>query len=133
MRFRLAPLLALLLVGCTIPQYLEDRPELPYSCNDLVIVGRIATLNITGHAGTDANAPFPDWLNEYSLQVRVKRVIRGSEQRSVVAAIRVAHGQIRPDKDFLIVLSPLQGDRFSLSSAALMSNRPTPTEPCLWN
>ena len=128
---RLTPLLLFLLAGCVTTQDQGEDHELQYACNDLVVVGRIATTSIAEHASTDPQDPLPGWLSEFGLQVRIKRVVRGTERRSVVPASSIAHGQIRGDRDFLVVLSPNQGNGFTLSTAALMSNRPKLREPCL--
>jgi hypothetical protein len=131
MRSRLAPLLAFLLIGCATTRDRDGSRALEYGCSDLVVIGRVATSSIAEHPSADPNDPLPGWLSEYGLQVHIKRVIRGSEQRATVPATGVAHGQIRSDRDFLVVLSPVNGNGYTLRTAALTSYRPKLSEPCI--
>ena len=133
MRSRLAPLLAFLLIGCATTRDQEGSRDLEYGCGDLVAIGRVATSSIAEHPNADPNDPLSGWLSEYGLQVHIKRVIRGSEQRATVPATRIAHAQIRSDRDLLVVLRPTQGDTYALITAALTSYRPKLSEPCLRN
>ena len=107
----------------------EPANELAYGCNDLVVIGRIATLG--GTAMPDAD-PLPNWRSEWQLQVKIERVIRGVERRTVVPATGVSHAQIRGDRDFLAVLRPIEGGAYSLETAALWDDGPRPRliEPC---
>ncbi len=131
MRCRLTPLLALILFGCATTYDRDGGSDLEYGCNDLVVIGRIVTSSISKLPSTDPNDPLPGWLGEFGLQVHIKRVIQGSEHRAIVPATLIAHGQIRGDRDFLIVLRPVQGNGYTLRAAALKSNRPKLSEPCL--
>src|SRR4051812_35764959 len=88
----------------------EPASELPYRCNDLVVIGRVTTLG-----GENIPAPaLPNWQSRWQLQVQIGRVIRGSERRSVVSATGVSHGQIREDRNFLAVLRPVEGGEYIL-------------------
>ena len=124
-------ILLLLLAGCVTTREQEEDHALEYGCNDLVAIGRIATSSIAEHPNADPNDPLSGWLSEYGLEVHLKRVIRGSEKRATVPATRIAHAQIRSDRDFLVVLSPIQGNGYTLRTAALTSYRPKLSEPCL--
>jgi hypothetical protein len=94
---------------------------LDYDCDDLVVIARVRTLGITA-------LELPDNVlgtSEYSLEVRIERVLRGDESRSVVPAVGIAHAQIRGDADFLMVFSKtLNG--YVLRKAALWNTEPRP-------
>lgn len=91
---RLTPLLLLLLGGCVTTRDEQGDHALEYGCGDLVVIGRVTTSTIAEHPNADPNDPLSGWLSEYGLQVHIKSVIRGSEKRATVPAIRIAHAQI---------------------------------------
>lgn len=100
-RTRLAFVVFSLLAGCASVEHDAPIHVMQYGCNDLVVVGRVRTLasnliddprDLIGH-------------DVWDIEVKIKRVIRGAEQRSVVPAVGVSHAQIRDDLDLLIVLS----------------------------
>lgn len=129
MAYRFWILLASLLGGCATLNTGEPANELQYGCNELVVIGRIATRGGTSIPDAD---PLPNWRSEWQLLVKIKRVIRGVEPRSVVPATGVSHAQIRDDRDFLAVLRPIEGGAYILETAALWDDGPHPRliEPC---
>ena len=127
---RLTPLLSFLLVACVATQDRQQAEELQYDCDDLVVIGRIVTLDAQALRSLDPHDPLPGWQSKYNLGVRIKRVVKGSERRSVVSATGISHAQIRDDKDFLIVMSPDADGGFILQTAALMQYRPRLGEAC---
>ena len=129
MHSRLSLLLACFLGACATVDTGELANKLRYRCNDLVVIGRVATLSSKGIPDSDF---LPNWESRYQLQVRIKRVVRGSERRSVVPAIGISHGQIRADRDFLAVLRPTDAGTYYLETAALwdVRTRPRLLEPC---
>lgn len=129
MAYRFWIFLVALLGGCATVDTGEPANELAYGCKDLVVIGRIATLSGTSIPDAD---PLPNWRSEWQLQVKIKRVIRGSERRLVVPAVGLSHAQIRDDRDFLAVLRPIEGGAYSLETAALWYDGPRPRliEPC---
>ena len=126
---RLALLLACFAAACTTIGGDEAVTGLPYRCSDVVAVGRVATLS--GESLAEP-APFPNWQTRWQLQVTIKRVVRGSEPRAVVLAAAVSHGQMRGDRDFLVVLNPAGRGGYVLQTAALWDVRSPPrlAEPC---
>jgi hypothetical protein len=108
----------------------EPPNELPYGCNELVVIGQIATLG--EESISDADASLPNWRSEWQLSIKIKRIVRGVEQRSVVPATGISHAQIRGDRDFLVVLRPVDGGTYALETATLWDVRPRSrlTEPC---
>ena len=93
----------------------EDDYRLPYGCGDLVVIGRVRTLGYTDLSGPD------DLLGHgrFDVEVRIKRVVRGTESRRSLRAHRIAHGQLVANRDFLIVLTPEKEGQYVLSTAAL--------------
>lgn len=130
MASRISIVLSLLVAGCTTIETNEPASELPYGCDDLVVIGRIATVGST--TLHDRDEVLPNWRSEWRLQVRVKRIVRGSERRQVIPATAISHAQIRDDRDFLIVLQPKEGGAYNLETAALWQVRPRLilAEPC---
>jgi len=123
-------LLGIWFLGACATLETGERPNvLPYRCNDLVVIGRVTTLSSDNIPESDF---IPNWENRYQLRVHIKRVIRGSEPRSIVPAIGVSHGQIRDDLDFLAVLKPIEAGTYSLETASVWDVRPRPrlVEPC---
>jgi hypothetical protein len=92
-----------------------------YGCQDVVVIGRIRTLSYTDLTTSD------DILGhgQFSMRVDVKRLVRGRLPQRSVAVSRIAHGQLRNDRDFLVVMSPAEGE-YTLKSAALWGPRPHP-------
>src|SRR3546814_14682462 len=72
----------------------------------------------------------PNWRSQYNLQVRIKRVIQGKENRHIVPASAIAHAQIRDDRDFLAVLRPDGEGGYTLMTANLWAYRPKISGPC---
>jgi hypothetical protein len=116
-----------LVAACATVRSGEPANELAYSCDDLVVIGRIAVLS--EESLPDA-APFPGWQSRWELEVRIKRVVRGVETRPAVRATSVSHGQLREDLDFLTVLSPRDDGSFVLAEAAAF-NPPAGPRPRL--
>ena len=115
--------------ACATVDSAEPTNELPYLCNDLVIIGRVTAL---GEEGVPDSGLGPAWQSRWQLQVRIKQIIRGSERRRVVPASGISHARIREDVDLLAVLSPTDGGIYVLKTAALWDarSRPKLVEPC---
>ena len=130
MVFRVWILLIAALSGCATLDADETGSELSYNCDDIVVIGRVVTLG--GTAISDPDASLPNWRSEWRLQVQIKRVVRGSESRRTVPAGAISHANIRDDRDFLIVLTPIESGAYRLQTAALWNERPRPklVEPC---
>lgn len=112
---------AFLLVGATVDGD-EAASPLEYGCNDLVVIGRVATMS---EASIPDGGDLPNWNSRWQLRVQIKRVLRGSETRRLVAATAISHAQIRGDRDFMIVLSPVH-ESYELQTAALWNEKPRP-------
>lgn len=126
LRKLLLPLLCAL-SGCATVQDGEAVDALEYACGDLAVVGRIVTISAKGSPGSDV---LPNWRSQYNLQVRIKRVIRGKENRHIVPASANAHAQIRDDRDFLTVLRTDGKGGYTLMTANLWAYRPKLSGPC---
>ena len=100
---------------------------LPYSCDDLAVIGRVTT---TQSQETSSDGLLGEL--RWTLRVDIKRVVHGTERRKEIPAVAISHAQLRDDKDFLIVLTPTQGGSYSLQSAMVWSDIPRPrlAEPC---
>src|SRR3546814_5363802 len=79
------------------------------------------TISSKASPGSDG---LPNWRSQYNLQVRIKRVIQGKENRHIVPASAIAHAQIRDDRDFLAVLRPDGEGGYTLMTANLWAYRP---------
>jgi hypothetical protein len=126
---RLSLLIACLVGACATVHADEPANELEYSCKDLVVIGRVVTLSSEGIPDSDF---LPNWQSRNKLEVRIKRVVRGSERRNVVPAIGIHHGKLRDDLDFLAVLRPTETGVYRFETAAVWNERPHPrlVEPC---
>lgn len=93
-----------------------------YGCGDVVALGRIETTSYEDLTTAD------DILvrGRFSLRVTIKRVLRGREDRKIVSASRIAHGQLVSNRNFLMVLSPIANGGYSLTRAVLWRSRPRP-------
>ena len=75
--------------------------------------------------------PLPNWQSLQRLQIEIKRVLRGSEQRLSVPATVISHGQAREDLDFLMVLSPRPSGVYAFKTGAIWDGaHPQLREPC---
>lgn len=96
----LALIVFALLAGCALIDDEEPIQFLDYECDDIVVVGRVETLGSTPVYDPDSVLGYGVW----DMEVRVKRVIRGTERRKTIPVSGLAHAQMRDDVDFLIVL-----------------------------
>ncbi len=94
--------LALLLAGAGRATASDEDGPVTYGCNDVVVVGRVKTIGYTSQTQEG------DLLGHgrYDMKVSIKRVLRGRETRHVVPANGFAHGQMRENVDFWLVLTP---------------------------
>ena len=88
---------------------------IPYACDEVVVVGRVRTVAYTDPTQDD------DLLGHgsYSMQVRIKKVLRGKELRRVVPATGFSHAQMREDADFWMVLGRMNDDSYVIRTANL--------------
>jgi hypothetical protein len=97
-----------------------------YACEDLVVTGRLRTLNFTpvvtegdllGHGAATA-------------RLRVAELIQGHDKRRELPVRYTAHVPIRGDRDFLFILSPGPGDTYSVRQVTglneVRTSRPNP-------
>lgn len=101
--------------------------ELAYGCGDLVVIGSVITLR---HIPVSSDHPLGE--NRWDLRANVKQVLHGSAKGAIIPAIATSHGQMRSDKDFLIILTPSSGDRHTVRSASVWDRRWSPklANPC---
>jgi hypothetical protein len=87
-----------------------------YGCDDVVVVGRVKTIAYADLTQED------DLLGHgrYDMRVSVKRVLRGKETRRIIPASAFAHGQMRQDVDFWLVLRPVPGGGYVIRTGNLM-------------
>jgi len=101
----------------------QDAGVVDWRCEDVVVIGRVETIAYTDMSGPD------DILGHgrFDMRIRVKRNLRGGETPPTLAVSRIAHGQLRQDLDFLLVLTPGADDApYVLQSAAVWGARPRP-------
>lgn len=86
-----------------------------YGCDELVVVGRVRTVGYTDLTTKD------DVLGHgrYSMEVAVKRVLRGRETRRVLPVVGYSHGQMRDDADFWLVLAHTEDGSYSVRTGNL--------------
>ena len=122
--------LAFVVAGCSTLDAGGPARELSYGCDDLVVIGRVAT--VSEASVQDSGVELANWRSEWGLQIRVKRVIQGSERRRLIPASAISHAEMRDDVDFLIVLRPNEDESYDLQTAALWQRNPRPilVEPC---
>jgi len=71
------PIIAMCAIAaCATIETESSRSELEYRCTDLVVVGRVSTVSSEDIPDSDF---LPHWQGRYHLQIRIKRVVRGSE------------------------------------------------------
>lgn len=112
----------LFLAAPSIAQSSNQAAVVKYGCTDLVAIGRIKTLNFD-------ELSLPDDLlgnGRFWMDVTLKKIFRGKERRSGVPATQIAHAQLRQDRDFIIVLSPMESGAYTLKSAHLWKQHPRP-------
>lgn len=104
----------LLLSSCAAMDADHDGP-IAYACNEVVVVGRVHTIG-----AEDASAE-GDLLGHgiYSMQITVKRVLRGEERRRVLPASGYSHSPMRQDADFWMVLVPAPDGGYMIRTANL--------------
>lgn len=94
--------LALFLAGASPVNASDEDGPVTYGCDEVVVLGRVKTIAYTDLAQEG------DLLGHgrYDMRVSIKRVLRGKETRRVVPAKAYAHGQMRENVDFRLVLTP---------------------------
>jgi len=80
-----------------------------------VVVGRVRTV---GYADLTQES---DLLGHgrYSMQLTIKKVLRGKEARRVVSAAGYSHGQMREDADFWMILGRARDGGYVIRTANL--------------
>lgn len=93
-------LLIAIAVGALGPS--EVAPIVSYGCDDLVVIGRMK--NLSFESIPDEN----DLLGHghIKFEVRIRKRLRGTDTRRVVAASAIAHTHMNEEHEFLLVLSP---------------------------
>ncbi len=121
-RFLPLALAALLPAGVAAPAAAQQSAGIPWRCGDLVVVGRVHTRAFTpGDGPQDAKL-----TAKLEMQVRIGKVLQGSERRSKVSAVGVSNVLLRDDTDFLMVLRPVAGSDYKLALVAPWSRNPSP-------
>jgi hypothetical protein len=106
-------LISVFISSCTISSP-EERSTLEHECSDIVVIGRAKTLS---YSEMDTENGILR-RSIFKIEIRIKRVLYGSEKRKIVNATGVSHGQMREDKDFVFILRPNNGD-YQIITAAL--------------
>jgi len=76
-------------------------------------------ISIVRRENSIEEAALPGWYSGYDVEVRIKRVLYGTEERSTVPASFVFHGYPRDDVDMMIVLSADGRDGYAVKSLNL--------------
>ena len=102
----------------------EDR-TLPFGCNDVVVVARVAN-GAHSPVETSDDVIGRGWV---SATLRVRRLVRGAPVPPVLSVRYSAHGRMREDRDFMLVLKRTDSG-FEIATGQLMSQRPRPARRC---
>jgi hypothetical protein len=80
----------------------EVAPTVSYGCDDLVVIGRMK--NLSFESIPDEN----DLLGHghVKFEVRIRKRLRGTDNRRVVPVSAIAHTYMNEEHEFLLVLSP---------------------------
>jgi len=119
-----APLVLALLLGGPEAATIEPA-ELVYSCDELVVIGRV---KMTGETQLSGGSPLGQ--SRYDMRVRIKRVLRGKAPGRVVSAGGVSHARMREDADFWIILRPMSEGQYFIRAAGLATDRPRLAAEC---
>lgn len=119
--------MGLLLVGCTTASSVADEDrELPFGCDDVVLVGRLKNGDyqpvddegdILGHG----------WI---TAKLQVRRVVGGAKVPSVVPVRYLAHTYMREDREFMFVVRRTTDGIYVIKTAQVMSVRPKLASHC---
>jgi hypothetical protein len=107
-----------------LPASLEDR-TLSYGCSDTVVVGTVEN-------GAYEASPSDDDLighGSISATLHVRRVVSGGAIPTSLPVKYFAHTYMRDDRDFMFVLTPVDGG-FEIATAQLMSMNPRAVRAC---
>lgn len=104
---------------------LENR-TLSYGCSDTVAVGRLDNGTHEARSGSAADLIGHGWFNA---TLNVRRVVSGASIPATLPVRYFAHTYMRDDRDFMFVLTPVDGG-FEIASAQLMSVRPRAVRDC---
>lgn len=96
-------------------------------CSDLAVVGRVYPLSDSPRSGTALvqrensveEVALAGWYSDYDVEVRIKRVLHGTEQRRTIPASFVSHGHPRDDVDMMVVLNSDGRDGYAIKSLNL--------------
>ena len=89
--------------------------QVSYGCDEVVAIGRVETVGYV-----DLTQPGePLGRGRYDMQLTIKYLLRGQEHRRVVPVSGDAHGQMRNDADFWLVLTPTPDGGYVLRTANL--------------
>ena len=115
--FVLCPLMASCVTNDPIST--EDR-TLAYGCDDVVVIG---------HVRNGSYSPIKDGddilgRGKVTATIRVRKVVKGPKLPPLIPANYVAHGEMREDRNFMLVLSRACDGTFSIQTGQLMPVRP---------
>lgn len=116
------------LAGCATPEEIDlESRQLPYRCDDVVVVGRLV------NDGVEPGAYDPDDLighGWFAATVKVRTTVHGARQPSHLPIRYFGHTYLREDADFMFVLEKHDDGPMQLATAQLMRYRPILAEPC---
>lgn len=107
------------------PVPIEDR-TLSYGCSDAVAVGR---LDNGAYETRSGSADDLIGYGRFAATLNVRRVVSGASLPATLPVRYFAHTYMRDDRDFMFVLTPVDGG-FEIASAQLMSVRPRAVRDC---
>jgi hypothetical protein len=124
--FTLGFLAAFAAGGCAMFADGSSVPRLDYGCDDVVVVGRVATIGETSIDNPNSFLGVSTW----DLRIDIKRVVHGVERRKSVPATSVSHARIIDSRDFLIVLQKAGADSYTIRLDGLQYPSARLTEHC---
>ena len=100
----------------------EEEGPIAYRCDDVVVLGRFNN----GHyqrVDIEGDILGHGWM---TARIRVRRVLFGSVHERVVPVRYFGHTFYREDRDFVLVIRPMETDRHSIRSANLIDGGERP-------
>jgi hypothetical protein len=100
----------------------EVEQLVTYRCEDVVVVGRFHNGNYQ-HVEIEDDILGQGWM---TARIRVRRVLFGSVHERVVPVRYFGHAFYREDRDFVLVIRPMESDRHFIRSAHLVDEGERP-------
>ncbi len=101
--------------ACADGDEADSSEVVPYGCNDVVVVGRVNNLSFT-HIEKPDDILGHGWI---TAQLRIKKLLKGHAAGRILPVKYFAHTYMRENRDFLFVLSPVDGGSYEIIDGRL--------------